>query len=233
MLLLPLPCCLFWMLLFSPWRGVCNLKIFVHSACFLGKEFLKYHKTFKADWLPSSVFLLFLEVSQICSWWNAHQLGTVSGCQMCEPVGSQGNVTYCNQSCGDSLFHKKQTSFGESQQHCSLQTSCQEMESDNADGLSVKAAFPYTQCCFHVVCESSDPESPQIPKEDRISCCWGCGIVVLASLVVFLLTVLAVLFSHISLLLLSLSLGQDLYHTAKSVPGACPLCGLCALTSLD
>ncbi|XP_068048611.1 nesprin-3 isoform X3 [Anomalospiza imberbis] len=33
---------------------------------------------------------------------------------MCEPVGSQGNVTYCNQSCGNSLFHKKQTSFASS-----------------------------------------------------------------------------------------------------------------------
>lgn len=124
---------------------------------------------------------------------------------MCEPVGSQGNVTYCSWSCGDSLFHKKQTSFGESQQHCSLQTSCQETESDNPSGPSIKAAFPYTQCCFHVVCESSDPESPQIPKEDRISCYSGCGIVVLASLVVFLLIVPVVPFSHISLLLLSLS----------------------------
>lgn len=78
------------------------------------------------------------------------------------------------------------------------------MESDNADGPAIKAAFPYTQCCFHVVCESSDPESPQIPKENRITYHSGCGIVVLASLVVFLLIVPVLPFSHISLLLLSL-----------------------------
>ncbi|XP_041902893.1 nesprin-3 isoform X4 [Corvus kubaryi] len=33
---------------------------------------------------------------------------------MCEPVGSQGNVTYCNQSRGVFLFHKKQTCFASS-----------------------------------------------------------------------------------------------------------------------
>lgn len=43
------------------------------------------------------------------------------------------------------------------------------MESDNADGPSIKAAFPYTQRCFHVVCESSRLEFPQIPKKARIS----------------------------------------------------------------
>lgn len=64
MLLLPLPCCQFWILIFSPWHGACHLKIFARIACFLGKEFEKCHKTLKADWLPSSVFLLFLKVSQ-------------------------------------------------------------------------------------------------------------------------------------------------------------------------
>lgn len=56
------------------------------------------------------------------------------------------------------------------------------MESDNVDGPSIKAAFPYTRCCFHVVCESSDLDSPQILKENRISYHSRCGIVVLASL---------------------------------------------------
>lgn len=105
------------------------------------------------------------------------------------------------------------------------------MESDNADGPSIKAAFPCTQCCFHVVCESSDPESPQIPKEVGISYHSGCGIVMLASVVVFLLIVPVLPFSPISLILLSLSFWSRLvpylqvcsWHT-------CPLCGLCALT---
>lgn len=115
MLLLPAPCCYFWMLLLSPWHAACHLKIFARSGCFLGKEFKKCNKTLKADWLPSNVFLLFLKVSQICgllkctSAWHS-----LRGCQVCKLVGSQGNVTHCSQSRGDFQFNKKQTSFGES-----------------------------------------------------------------------------------------------------------------------
>lgn len=107
------------------------------------------------------------------------------------------------------------------------------MESDNADGPSIKAAFPYTQCCFHVVCESSDPESPRIPKEDRISFHSGCGIVVLAFLVVFLLIVPVLPFSHVSLLLLSLSSWSGFVpYLSVCSWHIYPLGGLCALISL-
>lgn len=106
------------------------------------------------------------------------------------------------------------------------------MESDNADGPSIKTAFPYTQCCFHVVCESSDPESPQIHKENRISYHSRCGIVVLASCCIS---------SDGS------SSSHQPYSTAPLFPlilvracidlqvcswHICPLCALCALTSL-
>lgn len=107
------------------------------------------------------------------------------------------------------------------------------MESDNADGPSTKAAFPYTQCCFRVVCQSSDPESPQIPKEARISYHSGCRTVVLASLVVYLLIAPVLPFSHISLLLLSLSCWLRLVPYFQVCSWHIrPLCGLCALTSL-
>lgn len=43
------------------------------------------------------------------------------------------------------------------------------MESDNADGPFIKAAFPYTQCCFHVVCKSSDPESLKFPGKTELA----------------------------------------------------------------
>lgn len=107
------------------------------------------------------------------------------------------------------------------------------MESDNADGPSIKAAFPYTQCCFHVVCESSDPDSPQIPKENKISYHSRRGIVVLASLAVFLLIIPVLPFSHIPLLLLSLSSWSGLVPYLQVCSWHIyPLCGLFALTSL-
>lgn len=119
--------------------------------------------------------------------------------------------------------------------HCSLQKSCQEVESDKADGLSIKTVFPYTQCCFQILCESSDPESSQIPNEGRISYHSGCGTVVLDSLlVVFLLIVPVLSFSHVfHCFSFPSHPSQDFCCASKYVPGVyCPLCGLRALTLL-
>lgn len=87
----------------QPSACACHLKIFVCSGCFLGKEFKKCSKTLKPDWLPSNVFLLKVSpvwglVKCTSAWYS------LCGCQVCEPVGSQGNVTCCNQSPGNFYF---------------------------------------------------------------------------------------------------------------------------------
>lgn len=83
----------------------------------------------------------------------------VKKARKCNPLQSPGN-----------FYFKKQT-CSESWEHCSLQTSCQEVELDPADGLSIKQFFP-----AHSVVSMffMNHPSPQTPKEDRMYCLSGC-----------------------------------------------------------
>lgn len=126
-------------------------------------------------------------MSQICglskctSAWHSF-----CGCQVCEPVGSQGNVTCHSQSLGDFYFNEKQTSFGESWGIVPCKLTVRKWS------LTKLVGFPQNQVSptlTAVLCKSPDLESSQIPKEGRISYHLRCSTMMPASLLVFLLIV--------------------------------------------
>lgn len=125
----------------------------------------------------------------------------VKKARKCNPPQSPGN-----------FYFKKQTR-SESWEHCSLHTSCQEVELDTADGLSIKQFFFPTHSVFSTFFMNHQIPSPQTPKEDRIYRLSGCGA---ASLPLPVLVSIILLCT--SLFLLSLPSLSEVFHICEPFP---------------
>lgn len=122
----------------------------------------------------------------------------VKKARKCNPPQSPGN-----------FYFKKQTR-SESWEHCSLHMSCQEVELDTADGLSIKQFFFPTHSVFSTFFMNHQIPSPQTPKEDRIYRLSGCGA---ASLPLPVLVSIILLCT--SLFLLSLPSLSEVFHICE------------------
>lgn len=148
MLLLPAPCCYFWVCYF--WALVCCVPFekSVYTLVVFCERILKMQQNFRS-WLVASQYFLSISKSVSNLWVDEIHMSLAQPPRLPSVWASwiSRKFKLLRSVLWWLLFQREANVFWWVTGHCSLQTSCQEVESDKADGL-YKNSFPLQPVLF-------------------------------------------------------------------------------------